>query len=468
MDDVIKECLHDAVKAAVPPSSTDSIAILNKPPTTALKFSSVPRHNEDGTDTDSYNLHNDLMANELWRDVEIFSQPHFLPMKPDAAGGTVIVSVVDDTVSSVGRKLMNSVVNFSGASRRCLQWVEKEAHLHCTQCQMWGHLNFNCLSNIMRCSKCTGPHDYRQHDHYCDTCKVGKGHLCVPRCFNCRGAHIANSKECVFYLNRSSKERQIQLCDEFSQKWKEEEATLRAAANSDSGRAARATANASSLKPDTKGKGKTKMTTKLPKDDDAFIPIGKGGKAKYTFGGMAQALATTTRIDEVTDKSDNARSDDSSELRLSYLDDIPLRQHFLNPKPPTTTKPQALEPPIKKPLTITLPASGNRTPLRSVTDILRELKNPTGTKADYTDTAADPSKEAPTSAAHTADATTMPNARFGGTQVEYSSSALQHEADAFAEALATSTLPSQPSPLSTHPDSLAPAALSQPPPNLND
>ncbi|KAF8669592.1 hypothetical protein AX14_006004 [Amanita brunnescens Koide BX004] len=96
MDDVIKECLHDAFKAAVPPGSADSIAILNKPPTTALKFMTVPRHNEDGSETDSFDLFNDLMAHELWRDIELFSQPRFLPMKPDAAGGTVIVSVVDD------------------------------------------------------------------------------------------------------------------------------------------------------------------------------------------------------------------------------------------------------------------------------------------------------------------------------------------------------------------------------------
>ena len=96
MDDTIKNCLHDAIKAAVPPSSADSIAILNKPPTTALKFSSIPRHNEDGYESDSFDLFNDLMAHELWRDVELFSQPRFLPMKQDAAGGTVIVSVVDD------------------------------------------------------------------------------------------------------------------------------------------------------------------------------------------------------------------------------------------------------------------------------------------------------------------------------------------------------------------------------------
>ncbi|KAF8677784.1 hypothetical protein AX14_004803 [Amanita brunnescens Koide BX004] len=331
MDDVIKNCLHEAIKSAVPPSSTDSIAILNKPPTTALKFMTVPRHNEDGTDTDNFDLHNDLMANELWREVEIFSPPRFLPMKPDAAGGTVIVSVVDDNVGSVGRKLMNSTVSFSGASRRCLRWVEKEAQLHCTQCQCWGHLSFNCLSNIMRCSKCAGPHDYRQHDRYCETCKAGKGKLCVPKCHNCHGPHFASSKDCVFYLNRSSKERQVQLREEFSQKWKEEAAALKAASNTDSGRAARTAIaskfdNASGAK--GKNKAKAKPSTKLPKDDDDFIPVGKSGKAKYTFGGMAAELVGTARIDTVNDNDEN-QSNASSDLRLSYLDDIPLFFFFL-------------------------------------------------------------------------------------------------------------------------------------------
>ena len=382
MDDLIKECLHDAIKAAVPPSSTDSIAILNKPPTTALKFSSVPRHNADGTDTDSFDLLNDLLNNDLWREVEIFSQPRFLPMKPDAAGGTVIVSVVDDNTGSVGRKLMNTVVNFSGASRRCLRWVEKEAQLHCTQCQGWGHLNFNCLSNIMRCSKCAGPHDYRQHDRYCEVCKAGKGHLCLPKCFNCRGAHFSNSKECVFYINRSSKERQIQLRDEFSQKWKEEEAALKATTNSDSGRAA---CTAAAVK-DARGKGKGKAKASANNDDDDYVPVGRGGKAKYTFGGMTRPLAPTTRIDDVTDKKEHDDdvngSDASSELRLSYVDNIPLKQRFPSSKPPVPAKSAAVSPSRtataqpSKPLTITLPAT-NHKPLRSVTDILRELKKPT-------------------------------------------------------------------------------------------
>ena len=358
MDDVIKNCLHDAIKAAVPPSLADSIAILNKPPTTALKFMTVPRHNEDGSDSDSFDLYNDLMAHELWRDIELFSQPRFLPMKEGATGGTVIVSVVDDNQGTVGRKLMNTIVSFSGASRRCLRWVEKEAQLFCTQCQGWGHLNFNCLSNIMRCSKCAGLHDYRQHDCYCDTCKSGKGRLCVPKCHNCHGPHFANSKDCVFYLNRSSKERQVQLRDEFSQKWKEEAAALKATMNSDSGRAARV---ATAIKLD-KGKVKAKDSKKALKDDDDFIPVTKGGKAKYTFGGMAESLASTTRIDEVKGDDDNDKqSDASSDLRLSYLDDVPLKHCFPSLKPPAA-KSAALAPSPppegkQKPLTITLPAS---------------------------------------------------------------------------------------------------------------
>ncbi|KAF8659200.1 hypothetical protein AX14_007643 [Amanita brunnescens Koide BX004] len=331
---------------------------------------------------------------------------------------------------------MNSVVSFSGASRRCLRWVEKEAQLHCTQCQGWGHLNFNCLSNIMRCSKCAGPHDYRQHDRYCELCKAGKGRLCIPKCHNCHGPHFANSKDCVFYLNRSSKERQVQLRDEFSQKWKEEAAALKAAANSDSGRAARV-ATAIQLdkgKVDTsKTKSKAKAGSKTAKDNDDYVPVGKGGKAKYTFGGMAAALADTTRIDDVPEDNEaNKESNVSSDLQLSYLDDIPLKKRFPGLKPPALeakptsgpTLPSAA--PISenapKRLSITLPAKGGFKPLHSVTDILRELKHGDNLVTD------------------------PPAARFGGGEVEYSSSALKAEADAFATALATADLPSQPSP----------------------
>ena len=229
----------------------------------------------------------------------------------------------------------------------------------------------------------------------------------------------------------------MQLRDEFSQKWKEEAAALKAAANSDSGRAAR-TANIIKDNASSK-KGKAKATTKRRiDDDDDFIPVGKGGKAKYTFGGMAESLANTTRIEAV---ADDAKSDTSSELHLSYLDDVPLKTRFPNLKQPTPApaRPSKIE---NKPLTITLPASSHK-PLRSVTDILRELK------------------------AQPNEAPATPPTRFAGGEVAYTSSAIQAEVKAFASALADSNLPSQPSPTPL-PDAAPMAPSSQPPPAQHD
>ncbi|KAF8722464.1 hypothetical protein AX14_009803 [Amanita brunnescens Koide BX004] len=55
MDDVIKDGIKDALTYFFP-SPAAEIMVLNKPPTTALKFLAVPRHNLDGTDTDEMDL----------------------------------------------------------------------------------------------------------------------------------------------------------------------------------------------------------------------------------------------------------------------------------------------------------------------------------------------------------------------------------------------------------------------------
>ncbi|KAF8676371.1 hypothetical protein AX14_004951 [Amanita brunnescens Koide BX004] len=173
---------------------------------------------------------------------------------------------------------------------------------------------------------------------------------------------------------------------------------------------------------------------------------------------MAEALADTTRIDDTNDDNADDNIDDedgnsqaSSDLRLSYLDDVPLKTRFPSLKPPAP-KPAAAAitassapPVVNKPLTIVLPALGTHKPLRTVTDILRELKSP----------------QAPAPAS----TSSAPITRFSGAEVSYSASALQGEATAFASALAESGLPSQPSPPSC--DDELPASTSQPLTNLN-
>ncbi|KAF8645279.1 hypothetical protein AX14_009270 [Amanita brunnescens Koide BX004] len=94
MDDIIK----DGIKAALTyffPSPLAEILVLNKPPTTALKFLAVPRHNLDGSDTDDMDLLNDLTAHPAWSDVELWSNPKFINLQAGMAGATVVVPSAD-------------------------------------------------------------------------------------------------------------------------------------------------------------------------------------------------------------------------------------------------------------------------------------------------------------------------------------------------------------------------------------
>ena len=92
MDDELKESLEQAIRANIPPNAADSdsthdVEVLNRPPTTALKFMAVPRFNEDGSPTDSFDLLSDIRANPLWEEVKFFSDPKFLSEAKGAASG---------------------------------------------------------------------------------------------------------------------------------------------------------------------------------------------------------------------------------------------------------------------------------------------------------------------------------------------------------------------------------------------
>ncbi|KAF8701603.1 hypothetical protein AX14_000377 [Amanita brunnescens Koide BX004] len=218
MDDIIKEGIKDAI-AYFFPSPSAEVMILNKPPTTALKFLAVPRHNLDGSDTDDMDLLNDLTAHPAWADIVLWSNPKFINLKAGMAGATVVVSVVDDNQGNVGRRLMGTMVEFSGCTRPCKRWVELPAQPFCNQCQSWGHPGARCPANVLICARCGGTHDFRQHDRYCDTCKKGPGHSCTPFCRNCRGNHMSTSHECPFWIGRTSKECHAELYAEIEAKF---------------------------------------------------------------------------------------------------------------------------------------------------------------------------------------------------------------------------------------------------------
>ena len=214
MGEVLKVTLERSIRKDIPEGQLDEgseVEVLNCPPTTSLKFMAVLRFNEDGTPTDSADLYNNIKANPAWAVVSFFSNPKFLSKDWDAPSGIVVVTIVDDDQGNVGRRLMRSVVSFSGATRPCLRWVDKQVQPICGQCMMWGHGNFTCTSNILRCIKCGENHDYKNHEKFCETCKKGTGHVCIPKCYNCLGNHFANSKDCEFYHHCTDHQRQVDL-----------------------------------------------------------------------------------------------------------------------------------------------------------------------------------------------------------------------------------------------------------------
>ena len=221
MDDVVKDGIRDALDCVFPDDSAE-ILILNKPPTTALKFLAVPRHNLDGSDADDMDLLNDLTAHDMWANVTIWSNPKFINLKEGMAAATVVVSVIDNNEGNIGRRLMGTMVNLSGCMRPCKHWVDLPSIPFCNQCQTWGHPGARCSANVLICSRCAGTHDYCQHDRYCSTCKKGPGHSCRPRCNNCFGPHMSTSHECPYWLGRTSKERHSELNEEIAAKFPKE------------------------------------------------------------------------------------------------------------------------------------------------------------------------------------------------------------------------------------------------------
>ena len=98
MGEMLKVAIKRSIRKNIPEGQVDEdsdVEVLNRPPTTSLKFMAVPRYNEDGSPTDSADLYSDIKANPLWADVSFFSDPKFLSKDREAASGIVVLTIVE-------------------------------------------------------------------------------------------------------------------------------------------------------------------------------------------------------------------------------------------------------------------------------------------------------------------------------------------------------------------------------------
>ena len=317
MGDMLKVAIERSIRKNIPEGQMDEdsdVEVLNRPPTTSLKFMAVPRYNEDGSPTDSADLYSDIKANQAWADVTFFSNPKFLSNNHNAASGIVVLTIVDDEQGNVGKKLMRTMVSFSGANHPCLRWVDLPVQPFCGQCMMWGHGGFNCTSNILRCSKCSENHDYKNHEKFCETCQKGAGHICVPKCFNCLGNHFSTSKDCEFYKRRTDREWQV---DMFKQNHPSSNTVRKRDENRARNRAAAAAGENET--PDWVRQRMAGDYDAKPEDDTGFTKVGRKGK-KVTF----PFEEPSARIDNVDDSWDDDKDKPAggSISPIGYIDKV--------------------------------------------------------------------------------------------------------------------------------------------------
>lgn len=161
------------------------------------RVSLVSRDTDWRSEEGSRHICDQISNSPIWKDVPIIGTPrlYFPPQTPQFA--VVYVDFYDNARGSNLKAVVKDPIYLgaTGSLCRAKQALDvRPAVQRCSICQRWGHSAAICQSMAVRCAVCAGPHDERQHAHLAPTAAVA--------CFNCKGAHRADSHDCPFYIHR--------------------------------------------------------------------------------------------------------------------------------------------------------------------------------------------------------------------------------------------------------------------------
>ena len=122
----VTDLMHSTIVSSLQPipsdpssiASTDSIQVLNKPPTTCLKFMAMATTNSDGSEVTLAQLLEDIRSHPAWAEVPVWGLPCFVARKdkPLHLAHIVTISVQDNGSGTIGKSLMGTSVHFSSCS----------------------------------------------------------------------------------------------------------------------------------------------------------------------------------------------------------------------------------------------------------------------------------------------------------------------------------------------------------------
>ncbi|KAN0141595.1 hypothetical protein V8E53_000057 [Lactarius tabidus] len=172
---------------------------------TWIQLRGVPTEDVDGKVWGPEDLLAQFVANPCFQDALICIAPHWQgnPLNNDKLTSTVLAAIIDEDNHMCQNALTHGVRMF-GTQVKFLHCGDNPSLLQCARCHLLGHYANSSKCKLpkgqIKCYRCSGPHDGRQHDYECNAKShkmVGKCD-CILKCLLCKKPdHHARSRKCL-------------------------------------------------------------------------------------------------------------------------------------------------------------------------------------------------------------------------------------------------------------------------------
>ncbi|KAN0133603.1 hypothetical protein V8E53_008591 [Lactarius tabidus] len=172
---------------------------------TWIQLRLVPTEDLDGCVWGPDDLLNQFIANPCFQDALICIAPHWQgnPLNNDKEKSTVLAAIIDED-NAICQNALTHGVRMFGAQVKFLRCGDNPTLLQCSRCHLLGHYasSSKCKmpKNGVKCYRCGGNHDGRDHDYECNS----KSHKilgkcdCSLKCLLCKKTdHHARSRKCL-------------------------------------------------------------------------------------------------------------------------------------------------------------------------------------------------------------------------------------------------------------------------------
>ncbi|KAN0133886.1 hypothetical protein V8E53_008318, partial [Lactarius tabidus] len=172
---------------------------------TWIQLRQVPTEDLDGCVWGPDDLVLQFIANPCFQDALICIAPHWQgnPLNNEKERSTVLAAIIDED-NSICQNALTHGVRMFGAQVKFLRCGDNPTLLQCSRCHLLGHYasSSKCklLKNAIKCYRCGGNHDGRDHDYECNakTHKTLGKCDCSLKCLLCKKTdHHARSRKCL-------------------------------------------------------------------------------------------------------------------------------------------------------------------------------------------------------------------------------------------------------------------------------